>query len=82
MTQSDIFQAFMKAAWGDGEDIPPGTFADAFEVATTLGAKPNGPKKKNNGREWLFPDGSVVYIIERDGHGTGIAASGREIVTL
>lgn len=76
MTQSDIFKLYMLAAWNgtEGDDVVQKE-DDAIIVAGALGAKPQGQVADNDddGVTWLFPDGSRVDIMTRDGRGSGFA---------
>ena len=84
MTQSQIFCDFMRATWDDAiRDVDGNSkydeYSDANVTAAAFGAKAgeyiaesqyddNSPV-----REWLFPDGSVCWVIcNADGMGCGI----------
>lgn len=71
-TQADVFRAFMVMAWEDGDKIE---FENALVIAKVMGATPMGQvlPDDDDGVDWLFPDGSIVTIITRDGHGSGIS---------
>lgn len=72
MSQAEIFEGFQKYVWGDDEEADElyDKYEDAREAASIMGAKPTGTVKPNDaGAEWLFPDGSTVWILN-DGSGT------------
>lgn len=76
----------MKAVWnGITDDPDTGTydqFNDACEVAHTMGGKgqdtkhpsPNTDDGNSLVREYLFPDGSIEYVIV-NGNGIGVGTS-------
>jgi|HubBroStandDraft_1064217.scaffolds.fasta_scaffold154393_2 hypothetical protein len=74
-TQRDVFDGFMRSVWGDDPDAPDmDTFSDAFDVANVMGAKRTNTVmvKGETYHEYLFPDGSVIWIGERNGRGSEV----------
>ncbi len=72
MTQSEILEGLMRAQWVGLLDDEPDVVDtdDARDIASVMGAKPCGqPQGTESGVEWLFPDGSTVFILN-DGSGT------------
>lgn len=80
MTQADLFDATMRAVWdnnmrdSDDNDLYD-KLTDARDVASIFGAKPTNARSAawdGGATEWLFPDGSTIWII---GGGNGLASN-------
>lgn len=69
MTQANVLQYFMPKVWDSvpGEDLYD-KYSDARVVATILAATTTATKR-DEWEEWLFPDGSLIWINDT---GSGI----------
>lgn len=75
MTQAKLHDQLMRAAWNGIIDCDDTFEEDATVTASVMGAKPTGqssPMDDGAWHEWLFPDGSVQWIMTNaDGRGIG-----------